>query len=63
MVVLLGGAHQKVAYIPPPSSSVVIKVPHFCDRGGAHKLINYNVFLQVLKTFASNGSKNSKKKW
>ena len=42
-VVLLGGAHHKVA------SPVVVKVPLFCGkitsaRGGAHKLISFNVF-------------------
>ena len=58
-VVLLGG-------LPPPPS-VVVKVPLFVmysitpDRGGAHKLISFIVFLHVLKASASNGSKN--KKW
>ena len=47
-MVLLGGAHHKVAY-PPAPTPVVVKVPLFViysitpDRGGAHKLISFIV--------------------
>ena len=63
-VVVLGGAHHKVAYTAKSEYTVRVSWSHVFNnprQGRAHKLISFIVFLHVLKASASNGSKN--KKW